>query len=137
MRSQGPRRLDEVVRKMLLGKNYAFLATINRDGSPQVTPTWVDTDGRHVLINTALGRVKVNNVCRDPRVAVAVAEQANPERYAMIRGRVVRQIVGKVAEDHIDKLARKYTGAKRFARQSPDQRRVILTIQPDRVVLPE
>jgi PPOX class probable F420-dependent enzyme len=97
----------------------------------------VDTDGKYVLINTALGRVKVKNVRRDPRVAVAIADQTNPERYTMIRGRVVRQTVGKVAEDHIDKLARKYTGAKRFIRQSPSQRRVILSIRADHVLLPE
>jgi PPOX class probable F420-dependent enzyme len=122
---------------MLLGKNFAFLATINRDGSPHVTPTWVDTDGSYVLINTALGRVKVKNIRRDPRVAVAIADQTNPERYTMIRGRVVRETVGKAAEDHINKLARKYTGAERFVRQSPTQRRVILSIRPDHVVLPE
>ncbi len=137
MDSRGVRKLDGAVKKILLGKNFAFLATINRDGSPQVTPTWVDTDGRYILINTALGRVKVKNVRRDPRVAVAIADQMNPERYTMIRGRVVKRIAGRVAEDHIDKLARKYTGADRFASQSPDQKRVILKIMPEHVVLPE
>jgi PPOX class probable F420-dependent enzyme len=125
--------LDDSARNMLAGKNFAFVATLFRDGSPQVTPTWVDTDGEHVLINTAMGRVKQKNAKRDPRVAVAVAEQTDPYKMIMIRGRVVEQVTGQVAEDHIDKMAKKYMGLDRYASRQPAEKRVILKIKPERI----
>ncbi|MDA4133438.1 MAG: pyridoxamine 5'-phosphate oxidase family protein, partial [Thaumarchaeota archaeon] len=60
--------LSEKAKTLLKGKNFAFVATLNKDGTPQLTPTWVDTDGENVLVNTALGRQKAKNVTRDPRV---------------------------------------------------------------------
>jgi hypothetical protein len=95
MDSGGVGKLDGAVKKILLGKNFAFLATINRDGSPQVTPTWVDTDGRYILINTALGRVKVKNVRRDPRVAVAIADQIDPVKVHHDKGASCETNCGK------------------------------------------
>jgi len=129
------RRLSESFRKLLEGKNYIFLATINADGSPQVTPTWVDTDGEHVLINTALGRVKTENAKRDPRVAAAISPLKNPYTYTLMRGRVVEQITGKKAEDHAERMWKKYTGRSR--KPVPNQKRVILKIKPDRVSTPQ
>jgi len=125
-------RLPDSARRLLEGKNFAFLATLFPDGSPQVTPVWVHTDGDYVLVNTAMGRVKQRNVSRDPRVTVAIADQNNPYYYVMIRGRVVEQITGPVAEDHIDKLAKKYTGADKYTRQ-PSMQRVILKIEVERI----
>ena len=109
-----------------------FIATINRDGSPQVTPVWVDTDGRNVLINTAIGRAKERNVARDRRVAVAVYDMANPYYRVSLDGRVKRTIVGKKADDHIEKLSLKYTGNK-FQDRSPGQKRIILVVEPTRI----
>ncbi len=126
-------KLPEQAQKLLEGKNFAFLATVNPDGSPQVTPTWVETDGMYILINTAIGRVKQRNTNRDPRVAVAIADQNNPYNMVTIRGRVVEQIPGPIADDHIDKLAKKYMGVDKYPRRLPTQKRVILKIEPERV----
>jgi PPOX class probable F420-dependent enzyme len=117
----------------LKGKNFAFVATLNEDGSTQLTPTWVDTDGENVLVNTALGRKKMINLTRDPRVTVGVFDLANPYEYVAIRGKVEKQVEGKEADDHIDKLGLKYTGATKYRRNSPDEKRVILVIRPSRV----
>src|SRR5947199_7691628 len=102
-------KLDDDARKILEGKNFIFLATVNPDGSPQVTPTWVDTDGHYVLINTAVGRVKHRNVKNNPQAALAITEQANPYKLVIIRGRVIEQITRHEAVGNIDKMAKKYT----------------------------
>ena len=125
--------LTEQARKMLEGKNFVYLATINRDGSPQVTPTWVDTDGKFVLVNTAMGRVKQKNVKRNPRVALAISDPSNPYTFLQIRGRVVEQITGPAAHQHIDKMSKKYRGKDKYEGQNPAERRVILKIEPERI----
>ncbi|MCS7138190.1 MAG: PPOX class F420-dependent oxidoreductase [Candidatus Caldarchaeum sp.] len=122
--------LDEQVRKIIQGRNFAFLATVGSDGSPQVTPVWVDEENGYILVNTAAGRVKERNTRRNPAVAVAVPEWSNPYRYAYVRGRVVEWITGPKADEHIDKLAVKYTGEK-FKWRRPGDVRVILKIKPD------
>jgi len=123
--------LDKEVREILHGKNFGFLATVNDDGSPQVTPVWVDEEDGFILINTTIGRLKERNTRRDPRVALAVPDWEDPYRYALIRGRVVERITGEKAEEHIDKLAVKYTGEK-FKWRTPGSRRVILKIKPEK-----
>ena len=127
------KRLNDAARKLLEGKNFAFVATVNRDGSPQVTPTWVDTDGTHVLVNTVIGRVKQWNTKRDARVTITVAKQTNPYEYISIRGRVVEQITGPQAEKHIDKLAKKYMGVDSYPNRKASEPRVILKVEPERV----
>jgi PPOX class probable F420-dependent enzyme len=126
--------LSEKAKKLLKGKNFAFVATINKDGSPQLTPTWVDTDGGNVLINTALSRQKEKNVTRDPRVTVGVFDSSNPYDYVSIRGKVVKKVTGKAADDHIDMLAAKYTGTSKYGGRSPGEKRVILMIRPSKSV---
>jgi PPOX class probable F420-dependent enzyme len=126
-------KLDDEARKILEGKNFIFLATVNPDGSPQVTPTWVDTDGHYVLINTAVGRIKHRNVKKNPQVALAITEQGNPYKLVMIRGRVIEEVTGHVAEDHIDKMAKKYTGAEKYQNRRPGEKRVLLKIEPHHV----
>ena len=126
-------KLDDDARKILEGKNFIFLATVNSDGSPQVTPTWVDTDGHYVLINTAVGRVKHRNIKKNPQVALAITEQGNPYKLVMIKGRVIEQVTGKVAEDHIDKMAKKYTGAEKYPNRKPGETRALLKIEPHHV----
>ncbi|BDI22606.1 PPOX class F420-dependent enzyme [Herbiconiux sp. L3-i23] len=100
------------------------------DGSPQVTETWVDTDGENVLINTVVGFVKVRNVERDPRVALAVQDPENPFRYIQVRGRVTSSTTEGGAE-HIEALSQKYTGRPYPWYGGRDQQRIILTITPD------
>ncbi len=114
-------------------RNFGFLATLNGDGSPQVTPVWIDTDGRHVLVNTAIGRVKEKNTRRDPRVALAFTLQKDPYTWTMVRGRVTEWVQGLEAENHIDKLAEKYTGAEKFTKSDPSERRVIFKILPEHI----
>ena len=81
--------LPEGLIALLRQASPCFVTTLMPDGSPQLTQTWVDTDGEHVIINTVQGFQKVRNVERDPRVAVAVSDPSNPSRYYAIRGRVV------------------------------------------------
>jgi len=126
-------KLSKKTRALLEGKNFAYIATVNRDGSPQVTPVWIDTDGKNVLVNTALGRIKQKNVARDPRVAIAVFDFSNQYAGSFIRGRVAKTITGKKAEDHIDYLSFKYTGNRKYAGRNSKERRVILVIEPTHV----
>ena len=134
LQSQTMSRLTDSARKLLEGKNLLYMTTINPDGSPQITPVWVDTDGQNVLVNTAVGRVKQKNVTRDPRVALALNTPTDFYDVALIRGRVVEQITGDAADKHIDKLAKKYLGKDTYPWRNPKEKRVLLKIQPDRVI---
>lgn len=109
-----------------------FVTTLMPDGSPQVTQTWVDTDGEHVLINTVQTHVKVRNVERDPRVAVGVCDPADLSRSYAVRGHVV-SITTEGAAQHIDTLAQRYQGGPYQWYGGRDQVRVILTIRADKI----
>ena len=110
---------------------FAHLGTLMENGSPQVTPVWVDYDGTHVRINSAKGRVKDKNMRRDPRVALSIQDPANPYRYLEVRGRVV-EITEDGADDHIDKLAQKYLGKATYPFRRPGEVRVIYLIEPEK-----
>ena len=126
--------ITEPVIQVLNGKNFAYLSTIMKDGSPQVTPTWIDInkDGNSILINTAEGRIKHKNVSRDSRVAISISDQNNPYNMASIRGKVIEQIK-EGADEHADRLAKKYLGMDKYPYRTPDEKRVILKIKPERV----
>jgi PPOX class probable F420-dependent enzyme len=109
-----------------------FVATTMPDGSPQLTQTWVDTDGEHIVINTVQGFQKVRNMQRDPRVAVAVSDPANPSRYFHVRGEVV-EITAEGGVEHIEKLARRYLGTPYPWYGGRDQVRLVVKIRPDKV----
>ena len=111
-------------------RSFAFLATIMPDGSPQLTVTWVDTDGTHILINSAEGRIKDRNLQAHPRVAVCIPDPNDPYRYIQIRGRVVAR-THKGADEHIDLLNRRYLGVP-FT-PVPGQVRVIYKILPEHI----
>ena len=104
------------------------LATVMPDGAPHVTQTWVDTDGRHILINTVRGFQKVRNIQRDPRVALTVSDPDRPARYYAVRGRVL-DITTTGARDHIEALSRRYLGTAYPWFGGRDQVRLILTIE--------
>ncbi len=123
-------RLSEKALAIIEGRNFAHLATLLPDGSPHVTPVWIDREGDILLVNTAEGRVKHRNIQREPRVAISVYDQENPYDKVLIRGRVI-EVTEEGAEEHIDELARKYTG--RDFQRVPGQKRVIIKIQPERV----
>ena len=126
------RVIDDSVIQLLTGKNFAFVATLMKDGSPQITPTWIDYDGNSILINTAEGRVKQKNVSRDPHVAISIVDQNNPYNMLTIRGKVIEQ-TSSGADDHIDKLAKRYLGVDKYPFRSQDEKRVILKVQPEKV----
>jgi len=111
---------------------FAHLATVNSDGSPQVTPVWVDFDGTNVIVNTARGRVKEKNLERNPRVALSIADPENPYRYVGIQGRVV-EMTENGSDAHIDKMAKKYLGKDTYPFRAPGERRVIVKIAPEKV----
>ncbi|GIX48175.1 MAG: hypothetical protein KatS3mg131_2386 [Candidatus Tectimicrobiota bacterium] len=125
--------LTPAMLELLRAPNLGYLATLMPDGSPQVTPVWVDTDGTHILVNTAEGRWKARNVRRDPRVALAVTDRSNPYRMLSVRGRVVK-ITSEGADAHIDQLAKKYLGQDRYPFRQPGEQRLLLQIQPERIL---
>ena len=110
---------------------FASLGTMMPDGSPQVTPVWVDLDGDLVVVNTAKGRQKDRNMRRDPHVALAIIDPENPYRYLEIRGRVA-EITEDGADAHIDKLAKKYLGADKYPYRQSGEVRVMFKIRPER-----
>jgi PPOX class probable F420-dependent enzyme len=117
---------DEAI-EIIEGKNFAYLATSMADGSPHISPVWIDRDGDLLLINTVPGRVKQKNVSRDPRVAISMIQEKNPYRHLFIRGRVIEQ-TKQGALNHINRLAKKYLGKDYPWR---DRNRIILRIKPE------
>jgi PPOX class probable F420-dependent enzyme len=111
---------------------FAQLATLNADGSPQVTPVWVDFDGTSILVNTAKDRVKTRNLKREPRVALAISDPENPYRYLGVQGRVT-EMTEQGADGHIDKMAKKYLGKDKYPFRAPGEVRVIVKIVPEKV----
>ncbi|MEK0319081.1 MAG: PPOX class F420-dependent oxidoreductase [Nitrosopumilus sp.] len=120
------------IEKLLVGKNFASFSTIMKDGSPHVAPTWIDYDGKMILINTAVGRLKVNNVNREKRVALSVSDNSDPYNMVTIRG-TVEEITEENADEHINKLAKRYFGLDEYPFRSPDEKRIILKILPEKV----
>ncbi|MBI5697412.1 MAG: PPOX class F420-dependent oxidoreductase [Thaumarchaeota archaeon] len=113
------------------GKNFGFIASLMSDGSPQLTPVWIDYDGQFLLVNTAEGRTKQKNFARDPRVAISVIDQNNPYNMVSIRGKVVQQ-TSDGADEHIDRLAKRYLGVDKYPFRAPDEKRIILKIKPEK-----
>jgi PPOX class probable F420-dependent enzyme len=125
-------KLTEPLLALLRAPSTCYLATIMPDGSPQLTQTWVDTDGEHVIINTVQGFQKVRNIERDDRVALTVSDHEHPTRYLQVRGRVV-SLTTEGGAEHIDKLSRKYTGQPYPWYGGRDQVRVVLTIEAHKI----
>jgi PPOX class probable F420-dependent enzyme len=125
-------KLTDDLLALLNAPSTCYVATTMADGSPQVTQTWVDTDGEHVLVNSVQTHLKVRNLQRDPRVALAVSDPDNPSRYVQVRGRVV-EVTTDGAVDHIEKLAQRYLGGPYPWYGGRDQVRVILVIEPERI----
>jgi PPOX class probable F420-dependent enzyme len=126
-------RLPAEVRTRLERATFWHLATLNQDGSPQVTPMWVDVDGDDVIFNTAVGRVKEENLRRDPRVSLSSIDPENPYDRVEIRGRVVEFIEGDEADRCMNRLSKKYTGQDPYPWRIPGERRVIVRVEPERV----
>lgn len=124
--------IPENFKDLFTKKSFAHLATNMGDGRPQVTPVWIDFDGAHILVNSATGRVKDKNLRRDGRVALSILDPDNPYRYISILGEVV-EVTQAGADEHIDKLAKKYLGQDQYPYHRPGEARVIYKIRPDKV----
>ena len=126
---------SDAILKFFNDKNFAFVSTTNKDGSPQVTPTWIDIDKERglILVNTAVGRLKQKNVSRDPRISISMIDGTdNPYSMVTFKGKVIEQSTDG-ADEHIDKLARKYLNADRYPAHSPNVTRIILKIKPEKI----
>ena len=125
--------ISEPVAKILKKGTFAFLGTVMKDGSPHVTPIWVDMEENNIiLVNTAEGRIKQKNISRDPRVSISMVDDENPYSMVTIKGRVIEQTTNG-ADEHIDKLARKYLSTDRYPGHSTQIKRIILKIKPEKV----
>jgi PPOX class probable F420-dependent enzyme len=121
----------DLLREPLIG----FVTTVMPDGSPQVTPIWVDTDGANVIFNTSRGTLKERNLSRDPRVAFSIVDPKSPnERALAVRGRA--EMTEDGAKEHIDRLAKKYVGVDEYPWLQPGERRVTVKIVPERIINP-
>nr|WP_246576497.1 PPOX class F420-dependent oxidoreductase [Actinospica durhamensis] len=124
--------MPEDLVKLLEQTPLCYLATTMPDGSPQLTQTWVDTDGEHVLINSVLTHVKTRNIERDPRIALTVTDPDQTRRYFQVRGRVL-EVRTEGAAEHIEQLAQRYLGRPYPWYGGRDQVRVLFVIEPERV----
>jgi PPOX class probable F420-dependent enzyme len=124
--------LPALARRLAEGKNFATVATLMADGSPQASVVWLDTDGELLIFNTAEGRIKPRNMRRDPRVAITVHNAENPYQLAMIRGHVV-EITAEGADAHVDQMTMKYMGLDEYPYRQPGEQRLIVKVAPDKV----
>ena len=127
-----PDTLTNKARALLGRPVLASLATMGKDGSPQITPLWVDVDGNDILVNTARGRVKANNMERNPHVAVSVVDPDDPYNVVAVRGTVV-EVTHDGADDHIDFLAKKYLDVDTYPMRQPGEERLKVRIRTDRI----
>ena len=128
--------LSQGAKRILDKQNFAHVATVMPDGSPQVSPVWVYRDGDHVMVSTGLDRQKTRNIKRDPRIAISIADIDTPFPPVQIRGRVVEVITGEAAVDGFVEVTKKYTGKEPAQRPSASER-VVYRIEADSVVAPD
>ena len=126
--------MDQKVEQLFQEKNLIFIATINLDGSPHLTPVWGDYQDGHILLNTAEGRIKHRNVLHDSRVAVCVVSHNNPLDMITIRGDVI-EIIPDYDYRHADKLATKYMGLEKYPFKRTNEKRIIFKIMPKHVYI--
>jgi len=116
---------------MLENKAYGHVVTFNAHGNPELTMVWMDVEGDELLFNTAEGRRKADNIRRNPRVIVSVQDRNNPQAYAVFHGKA--RIIDAGADQHIDKLAKRFLGADKYPYRQPAEKRVIVRIGVDRI----
>ena len=122
--------LSQDVKALLRGANFAHLATLLPDGSPQNAPVWVDLEGDRILICTGEGSLKARNTRRDPRVALSIVAFDNPYVEAQLRGRIVeRRPDADLAI--MDRVSHKYTGQP-FPMRDNLAQRVVLVVDVER-----
>ena len=129
--------MEEKAKNLFRDKNLVFIATIMKDGSPQLSPVWADFEDGYIMVNTAEGRIKHKNVVRDSRVAVSVVSQTNPLDMTTVRGNVI-EIIPDYEYVHINKLTKKYMHIENYPFRQQGEKRIVLKIKPEKVfVLPD
>jgi PPOX class probable F420-dependent enzyme len=123
--------LPQSVRKILEDKAYGHVVTFHPNGKPQISMVWMDVDGDEALFNTAEGRLKPQNLRRDPRVIVSVQDRNDPQSYLVLHGKATLTEAG--ADAHIDKLAKRFLGADKYPFRRPGEKRVVARITVDRI----
>src|SRR5258705_9059817 len=126
-----PVPLPQSVKKLLQDKAYGHVVTFNAQGNLQITMVWMNVDGDEVLFNTAEGRKKPQNLRRDPRNIVPVQDRNDPQAYAVLYGKA--RVTETDADDHIDKLAKRFLNADKYPFRQPGEKRVIVRISVDRI----
>ena len=126
-----PIEIPETVKQFLREKAYGHVVTRNPDGSPQVSMVWIDVDGKDVLFNTAEGRVKPRNLRSDPRIIISVQSPADPQVHAVFHGTAT--VTEEGAEQHIDKLAKRFLGMDEYPYRAPGEKRLLVRTQVDRI----
>jgi PPOX class probable F420-dependent enzyme len=124
--------IPDEAKHLFENKDFAHVATLNADGSPQNSAVWIGLDGDLVTFNTAEGRLKTKNVARDGRVAISVVNQENPYENLIIQGKVV-ELAHDGADDDIDALAKRYLDADSYPFRQDGEVRVIVKIKPEKV----
>ena len=117
-------------RELLEAPNFSMTATIRKDGTPHVVPTWVDVEDNQVVLNSAEGRAWPTNLRRDNRVTLTVPDKDNPYEYVEIRGHLAGESHND-ADEHIDAMAKKYLGQDKYPFKQPGEQRVVFRIEPD------
>ncbi len=124
--------IPDEAKHLFENKDFAHIATLNADGSPQNSAVWIGLDGDLVTFNTAEGRLKTKNVARDGRVAISIVNQENPYENLIIQGKVV-ELAHDGADDDIDALAKRYLDADSYPFRQDGEVRVIVKIEPEKV----
>ena len=124
---------DEDLHRLFQFRNLAYIATLSKDGSPHVTPVWVEMDGNLILINTFENSTKNKNITNDKRVALSVVEQNNPFNMVSIKGKVIEQAT-EGADEQLKRLAKRYLGIGKYYYRQPNHKRIILKVKPERIM---
>ena len=124
------KKLSKEAIDLIEAPNFAHIATINKNGSIQITPVWIDHEGdKYVLVNTTFGRAKTRNLEKNPEVGLSLVDQKNPYHGVSISGKVV-EVTATGADEHIDKMANKYLGKEKYPWKSPEEKRALVKIAP-------
>lgn len=126
-----PIKLPQSVKTLLQDKAYGHVVTLGSGGKPQLTMVWMDVDGDEVLFNTAEGRKKSLNLRRDPRILVSVQDRHDPQAHAVLHG--TARVTEAGADEHIDKLAKRFLNADKYPFRQPGEKRLIVRISVDRI----
>ena len=122
---------DEGVQALLSKPNHGVVSTLNEDGSIHSTVVWVDTIDGRLAVNSAVGRTWPSNLERDPRITVVVYDENNPYDYVEVRGTATGRTEG--ADDHIDRLAKKYLDADSYPFRQEGEQRISYLVEADRI----